>query len=64
MFGAPTIAEVVSSVLRATSVPLAGLLVVLIAVVMTILLVIQQLMRLALVDVLLILAPLAACSSR
>jgi hypothetical protein len=35
-----------------------------IAVVMTILLVIQQLMRLALVDVLLILAPLAACSSR
>jgi hypothetical protein len=39
---------------------LSGLLMLLVATIMTILLLIQQLMRLALVDVLLILAPLAA----
>jgi hypothetical protein len=60
VFGAPTISDVVAGALRITGDPIAGLLMVLILVVMTILLVVQQLMRLALVDVLLILAPLAA----
>jgi hypothetical protein len=60
VFGASNIGEVVSAVVRAAAIPIAGLLVSLIVVVMVVLLAIQQLMRLALVDVLLILAPLAA----
>jgi hypothetical protein len=60
VFGAPNLAEVLSAVARAVAVPIAGLLMNLILVVMAILLTIQQLMRLALVDVLFILAPLAA----
>jgi len=60
VFGAPTIADVVSGLLRVAGDQIAGLLMVLIVVVMTILLVIQQLMRLALVDVLFILSPMAA----
>jgi len=61
-FGAPTIADMVATILRVTLDPthLSGLLMVLVFIVMTILLVVQQLMRLALVDVLFILAPLAA----
>jgi hypothetical protein len=62
VFGAPTIAEAVSRVLVVVVDPthLLGPLMLLVAVVMAILLLVQQLMRLALVDVLLILAPLAA----
>jgi hypothetical protein len=60
VFGAPTIADVMSDAMRVTSTPMAGVLMVLVVVVMAVLLAIQQLMRLALVDVLLILAPLAA----
>src|SRR5207244_646251 len=62
VFGAPTIADVVSTVLRVSLDPthVSGLLMLLVTTVMAILLLIQQLMRLALVDVLLILAPLAA----
>src|SRR5713226_3710481 len=62
VFGAPTIADMVATILRVTLDPthLSGLLMLLVATVMAILLLIQQLMRLALVDVLLILAPLAA----
>jgi hypothetical protein len=62
VFGAPTIADIVATILRVTLDPtqLSGLLMVLVFIVMTILLVVQQLMRLALVDVLFILAPLAA----
>jgi len=62
VFGAPTIADVVSTVLRVSldSTHVSGLLMLLVTTVMAILLLIQQLMRLALVDVLLILAPLAA----
>ena len=60
VFGAPSIADVVSNVLRVAVDHTAGLLMLLVATVMAILLLIQQLMRLALVDVLLILAPLAA----
>jgi hypothetical protein len=60
VFGAPTIADVVSTALRVAVNHMAGVLMVLVVVVMAILLVIQQLMRLALVDVLLMLAPLAA----
>jgi len=61
VFGAPNIADMVSTMLRVILDPthISGLLMLLVATVMTILLVIQQLMRLALVDVLLILAPLA-----
>ncbi len=59
VFGAPSIADVVSNVLRVAVDHTAGLLMLLVATVMAILLLIQQLMRLALVDVLLILAPLA-----
>src|SRR5712692_6591843 len=61
-FGAPTIADIVATILRVTLDPthLSGLLMLLVATIMAILLLIQQLMRLALVDVLLILAPLAA----
>ena len=53
--GAPSIADVVSTVLRVTLDPthMSGLLMLLVATVMAILLLIQQLMRLALVDVLL-----------
>ena len=60
VFGAPTIADIVSTALRVAGDHIAGLLMVLVFIVMTILLVVQQLMRLALVDVLFILAPLAA----
>ncbi|MGI9149251.1 MAG: conjugal transfer protein TrbL family protein [Chloroflexota bacterium] len=60
VFGTPNIGEVLSAVVRGVAVPIAGLLMNLIVVVMAVLLVIQQLMRLALVDVLFILAPLAA----
>src|SRR6266851_412448 len=62
VFGAPSIADMVSTMLRLILDPthLSGLLMLLVATVMAILLLIQQLMRLALVDVLLILAPLAA----
>src|SRR5256885_1219556 len=62
VFGAPNIADTVSTILRVTLDPthLSGLLMLLVATIMAILLLIQQLMRLALVDVLLILAPLAA----
>jgi hypothetical protein len=65
VFGAPSIADVVSAVVRAL-VPTAGpgqvwgLLMIAIFMVMAVLLLIQQLMRLALVNVLLVLAPLAA----
>jgi hypothetical protein len=59
-FGAPIIADALSSALPVGTHPIARLLVVLILVVMSILLTVQQLMRLALVDVLLILAPVAA----
>src|SRR5712692_8789021 len=61
-FGAPNIADMVATILRVTLDPthLSGLLMLLVATIMAILLLIQQLMRLALVDVLLILAPLAA----
>ena len=60
VFGAPTIGGIVSTALRVASDHIGGLLMVIIFIVMTILLVVQQLMRLALVDVLFILAPLAA----
>src|SRR5438132_8294930 len=61
-FGAPTIADSVSTTLRVILDPthLSGPLMLVVAVVMAVLLLIQQLMRLALVDVLVILAPLAA----
>src|SRR5216683_73598 len=59
-FGAPTIADIVSTSLRIAVDHVSGLLMLLVATVMAILLLIQQLMRLALVDVLLILSPLAA----
>src|SRR6266567_8669324 len=61
-FGAPNIADTVSTVLRVSLDPthMPGLLVLLVATVMAILLLVQQLMHLALVDVLLILSPLAA----
>ena len=61
-FGAPTIADSVSTMLRVILDPthLSGPLMLVVAIVMAVLLLIQQLMRLALVDVLLILAPLAA----
>jgi hypothetical protein len=64
VFGAPNIADTVATILRVTLDPthLSGLLMLLVATIMAILLLIQQLMRLALVDVLLILAPLAALS--
>jgi hypothetical protein len=51
---------VLSAVARGAAVPIVGLVMNLILVVMAILLTIQQLMRLALVDVLFILAPVAA----
>jgi hypothetical protein len=60
VFGAPSLADVASGALRVAGDPIAGLLMVLVVIVMDILLVIQQLMRLALVDVLFTLAPLAA----
>ncbi|MDQ6672964.1 MAG: hypothetical protein M3069_19865 [Chloroflexota bacterium] len=62
VFGAPNIADMVSTMLRVILDPthISGLLMLLVATIMAILLLIQQLMRLALVDVLLILAPLAA----
>ena len=60
VFGAPDFGEVLSAVARGVAVPIVGLVMNLILVVMAILLTIQQLMRLALVDVLFILAPLAA----
>ena len=59
-FGAPTIADMVSGILSIADITTGGLLMILIAIVMAILLAVQQLMRLALVDALLILAPLAA----
>jgi len=61
-FGAPTIADSVSTMLRVILDPthLSGPLMLVVVVVMAVLLLIQQLMRLALVDVLVILAPLAA----
>lgn len=59
-FGTPTLGEVISRVLLAGVFPPAGVLMFLILEIMAILLLLQQLMRLALVDVLLILAPLAA----
>ena len=62
VFGAPTIADIVATALRVAVDPthISGLVMLLVFLVMTILLVVQQLMRLALVDVLFILAPLAA----
>jgi hypothetical protein len=62
VFGAPNIADTVSTMLRVIldTTHISGLLILLVATIMTILLLVQQLMRLALVDVLLILAPLAA----
>ena len=62
VFGAPTIADVVSTGLRVSLDPthMSELLMLLSATVMAILLLIQQLTRLALVDVLLVLSPLAA----
>lgn len=62
VFGAPSIADTVATMLRVILDPthLAGYLMLLIATIMTVLLLVQQLMRLALVDVLVILAPLAA----
>jgi hypothetical protein len=60
VFDAPNLADIFSTLLRVANKPLTGLLMGLVVVVMGLLLVIQQLMRLALVDVLLILAPLAA----
>jgi hypothetical protein len=59
VFGAPTVADVVATVLRVAVFQISGVLMVLIATIMAILLLLQQLMRLALVDVLLVLAPLA-----
>jgi hypothetical protein len=59
-FGAPTIADMVSGILSIADITIGGLLMILIAIIMAILLAVQQLMRLALVDALLILAPLAA----
>jgi hypothetical protein len=59
-FGTPSVGEVVSALINVAGAPAAALLLVLVAVVMVLLLVIQQLMRLGLVDVLLVLAPLAA----
>jgi hypothetical protein len=60
VFGAPDFGEVLSAVVRGVAVPIVGLVMNLILIVMAILLTIQQLMRLALVDILFILAPLAA----
>jgi hypothetical protein len=60
VFGAPSVAGLVATILRGATDHVSGLLMLLIATVMAVLLVIQQLMRLALVDVLFILAPLAA----
>src|ERR1051326_3158522 len=62
VFGAPNIADMVSTMLRVILDPthMSGPLMLLVATIMAVLLLIQQLMRLALVDVLLILAPLAA----
>jgi hypothetical protein len=59
-FGAPTIADMVSGILAIADITIGGLLMILIAIVMAILLAVQQVMRLALVDALLILAPVAA----
>ena len=59
-FGAPTIADMVSGILAIADITIGGLMMILIAIVMAILLAVQQVMRLALVDALLILAPLAA----
>ena len=60
VFGAPDLGRRAFGVARGRGRPIVGLLMVLIFIVMAILLAIQQLMRLALVDVLFILAPLAA----
>jgi hypothetical protein len=60
VFGTPTLDELMAASLRASQDRLAGLLLVVGLVVLALLLIIQQLMRLALIDVLLILAPLAA----
>ena len=62
VFGAPTVSDAVSTMLRIMLDPthLSGLLMLVVAVIMGLLLLIQQLMRLALVDALVILAPLAA----
>jgi hypothetical protein len=62
VFGAPSIADMVSTMLRVVLDPthISGLLMLLVVTVMAVLLLIQQLMRLALVDVLLILSPVAA----
>jgi hypothetical protein len=59
VFGAPSIADIVATMLRVAVDHVSGLLMLLVAAIMAILLLIQQLMRLALVDVLVILAPLA-----
>jgi hypothetical protein len=60
VFGGHGLAGVVAGIQRVAGVPIAGVVMLLIAVVMTIALAAQQLMRLALVDVLIVLAPLAA----
>src|SRR2546423_1441376 len=49
-FGAPTIADMVSGILSIADITIGGLLMILIAIVMAILLAVQQLMRLALAD--------------
>jgi hypothetical protein len=60
VFGTPTTIDVLTGALHVAGDPISGLVMVLVLVVMTILLIVQQLMRLALVDVLLVIAPLAA----
>jgi hypothetical protein len=60
VFGTPTTIDVLAGVLRVGGDPISRLVMVLVLVVMTILLIVQQLMRLALVDVLFVVAPLAA----
>jgi hypothetical protein len=59
VFGGPSISDLVATIMRVAVDHFSGLLMLLVATVMAILLLIQQLMRLALVDVLVILAPLA-----
>jgi hypothetical protein len=59
-FGAPNLADVIGTLLRVAGSPVTGLLMASIVMVMGLLLIVQQLMRLALVDVLLVLGPLAA----
>jgi hypothetical protein len=60
VFAAPSLADIIGALVRVAGAPVTALLMAAIVTVMGLLLIVQQLMRLALVDVLLVLGPLAA----